>query len=164
MSILDVCLKELSRIKNGDVNTDFGICNNVDIPWQVLEFAFPKWSKFSGVINFPVPDELLTPEAAYNYGWQDDGLWSKETQYGKDRYELLDFLIEFFKQCEIFVVSNMSVTPIDEYTGCNEDVFKVLVHPSSVPEELQDLECLVKAWQDKKLLEQYSSFCIEVRG
>lgn len=160
--VINRWIEEMQRIKNGDFSTDVGICSNVRILHSILEFGFPSWPKFSGNIEYPVPHPQFTPVKGYDYALINDILWDKETQYGRDRWELVDFLIEFYQQCEMFVVSNMSVTPTDEYTGCNEDVFRVLVHIPSVPEDLQDLEFLVQCWHDKKLLEQYSSFCIEM--
>jgi hypothetical protein len=161
-STVDCWIEHLKRIKNNAFNTGYGVCANVSIRQVALQFGFRKWPKFSGLTDYPIPHFKFTPIRAFHYAQSREILWDKETQYGWDRWELVDFLIEFYKQCEMFVVSNTSVTPADDYIQCNEDVFRVLVHIPSVPKDLQDLEFLVQCWHDKKLLEQYPSFCVEI--
>lgn len=80
-------------------NTGFGICHNVIIG---VGFSFHTeteavklvsrlavlWPKFTGNYQFPVPG------GSYIQAQQSRTLWDKSTQYGKNRWELLDFLIE----------------------------------------------------------------------
>ncbi|ASD52157.1 hypothetical protein KNT64_gp205 [Pseudomonas phage PspYZU05] len=55
----------------------------------ILTDIFPKWPKFSGRLNFPVPSiDECNPGAAFVY----NDKWKGE--YGDLRKELLDFLIE----------------------------------------------------------------------
>lgn len=93
--------------------SSFGICNNA------LDFAtredwghplgkiraysndklidlFERWPKFSGHIGFPVPAPKewgVDASDAYTLTQEADTLWDRSTEYGRLRWELLDFLI-----------------------------------------------------------------------
>lgn len=79
-----------------------GICRqlrdmNAWDPWIYQKFE--KWPKFSGNIDFPVPKKYLwviegDPENAFWTTMADGDMWDRDTQYGRDRWELLDFLIQ----------------------------------------------------------------------
>lgn len=63
---------------------------------KYIKSKFEFWPKFSGVINFPVPStraNTCASSAFYNFH-----KWNINTQYGRDRRELLDFLIEQVKK------------------------------------------------------------------
>ena len=56
-----------------------------------------RWPLYSGVLWHPVPHpEYENPIEAYLAAYQPDGkgLWDKSTEYGRNHYALLDFLIE----------------------------------------------------------------------
>lgn len=101
-------LEALKRLRDeGPTLPLFGICRN--FAWTLgtcaegrepsdegehqamlyIREAAEAWPKHSGDVLFPVPCEDEYPEEAYDTF----ALWDRETQYGRDRYELLDFLI-----------------------------------------------------------------------
>lgn len=49
------------------------------------------WPKHSGTISYPVRHPELAPELAYYYT---EDKWDASTEYGRNRRELLDYLIE----------------------------------------------------------------------
>ena len=53
--------------------------------------AFSEWPKSSGDNHYPVPDGDMNPEVAFD---NTEDLWDPSTEYGRNRYELLDFLIQ----------------------------------------------------------------------
>lgn len=95
----------LLEIKGGNYSKDWGICLNVywflSEAWEVFvlwkstsEGAFRDWPKFSGCPTFPVPyghSHSCAEEAFYSLD-----KWSKDSQYGRDRWELLEHLIEWY--------------------------------------------------------------------
>lgn len=101
--------KALLEIKGGNYRKDLGICTNVDwtlsvvwnLPGEVLacwnitnENAFRDWPKFSGDTDHPVPyghSQSCAEEAFYSLD-----KWSKDSKYGRDRWELLEHLIEWY--------------------------------------------------------------------
>lgn len=60
-----------------------------------LRNKWENWDKFSGNRTFPVPCEGVSPSAAYTAVQYK---WDSSSQYGRDRRELLDFLIEEVKK------------------------------------------------------------------
>lgn len=48
------------------------------------------WDKYSGDFEYPIPHPSLDPETAFNYFAK----WDKDTQYGLNRYEAIQCLIE----------------------------------------------------------------------
>lgn len=78
-----------------------GICSNA-VVWSTIVGDLARyWRKYSGVHNFPVPAPAefefvpsavgkTVHEQAYEAS---SNIWDSNTQYGKDRLELLDFLI-----------------------------------------------------------------------
>lgn len=74
-----------------------GICSYFGLASaKYITSKFPLWPKYSGISNFPVKSgrtETSSRSAFYRYH-----KWSRCTQYGKDRWELLDFLIEQVKK------------------------------------------------------------------
>jgi hypothetical protein len=72
-----------------------GICANITKGYELqLMKLFKMWPKFSGSLLYPVPHSGIGASLAYNT-IQD--LWDKSTEYGRDRWEFLDFLIEVSK-------------------------------------------------------------------
>lgn len=107
-------------------NENYGICNNIykiyltslDISyqnmsdiWSLSRKIFRTWSKFSGDEFYPISEKYCT----YNKAASDGTHWDWNTEYGKLRWELLDFMIES--------VDNM-IQIIDDYIEENEDVFE----------------------------------------
>jgi len=74
-----------------------GICSYFgEASAKYIKSKFEFWPKFSGVINFPVPStKTNTPASSAFYNFHK---WNIKTQYGRDRRELLDFLIEQVKK------------------------------------------------------------------
>ena len=67
-----------------------GICSNIGVmhlPVEILE----KWSKYTGNNCYPVPDPELSPAKAFT---KTMNLWDRSTKYGRNRWELVNFLIE----------------------------------------------------------------------
>jgi len=92
-------LEALRRIADGEVHTDghYGICQLVDdqladgIFW--LDRDFKTWPKYSGDPRFPVPGG----REGYYFAQDGQKLWDEDTQQGRDRRELLQFLIERYQ-------------------------------------------------------------------
>lgn len=124
--------------ESGPLDKSYGICCNIQYKHQVehlLEELFPYWSKYSGELLWPVPSD--NPEydnyEAYIKLYRKDK-WDRETQYGRDRWELLDFLIEFLEDCSVYVVTSVGVYPHEEFDHSLTDDFRwVLVKNSLVP-------------------------------
>ena len=91
---------ELEALKS-ERDEDSGICGNcLSLPFLVLLPLFEKWPKYSGIPEYPVPspDKKTTAKDAY-YRYS---LWDTDSQYGKDRWELVEFLIkELRKELEV---------------------------------------------------------------
>lgn len=62
--------------------------------WELMHEAFEAWPKFSGELDFPVPGEY---DCWTEYNTTKDK-WDLATQYGKDRMELLEFMIDYFAE------------------------------------------------------------------
>lgn len=59
-----------------------------------LGVEFKDYPKFSGDRNYPVPHPTVSPSKAfriYNH-------WDKTTEYGRNRYDFLDWLIKEFEK------------------------------------------------------------------
>lgn len=90
-------LQALSAIKSGHYVRSCGICQSIrGVPGAVkwLERVSVKWGGFSGDKEYPVPHPEYTPEAAYAYCRRGNAMWDASTEYGRNRLEFLDFLIE----------------------------------------------------------------------
>lgn len=90
------------QVDNGIIE-DIGICGWVDAHLKETVHKFwlceristwSRWDKFSGWTGYPVPSPVPTDTAITAYA--SHSKW--RGQYGRDRYELLEFLIEDFKQ------------------------------------------------------------------
>jgi hypothetical protein len=79
-----------------------GICGNfrklneeyLNVYLREYNINYEDWSLYSGNSNYPVQGELGTAFTSYHYS---DNKWDKSTKYGKQRYELLNWLIEQFE-------------------------------------------------------------------
>ena len=72
-------------------NDVFHDCRPVDVSRMLLPY-FEAWPKYSWVWLYPVPHTYMTPREAFaNCA---DDLFNKDTEYGRNRRELLAFLIE----------------------------------------------------------------------
>ena len=92
--ILHFDLKNLKKkVDKGNHIRECGICSNLSIlPLHIkpsLWTLFSRWPKYSGCREFPVPHQYLHPARAYS---STIDLWVGD--YGKDRIELLDHMIE----------------------------------------------------------------------
>lgn len=95
-------VEALLRIKAGDYNEDRGICGNLEQSLRNKGFhcwittrnqAFKDWAKFSGDESYPVP---FKPSGSAAWAFVSFNKWSKRSQYGRDRWELLDHLIQWY--------------------------------------------------------------------
>jgi hypothetical protein len=80
-------LKILNKI---DFNLGLGICyqiNDADLENALYEYWL-YWPKHSGKKVFPVPHSTLNPKLAFMAA---DDYWDKETEYGRNRHELLQW-------------------------------------------------------------------------
>lgn len=90
----------------GPTQPNTGLCKNVrvamGVDWLSKEWeqvaswmhrAYPKWPKYSGNVTFPVPGGANIYD--FHREHQPIGsMWDRNTEYGRLRLELLDFLIE----------------------------------------------------------------------
>ena len=91
----DRLLKALLNIrKYGPRN--YGICYHIppNVPNATFLSICKKWEKFSGDERFPVPSITPGRSAETEYHTRTN-LWAGE--YGKLRYELLDFVINYLE-------------------------------------------------------------------
>lgn len=103
----------LQNLYSGNVATceDYGICDTVD---EVLYLSHPKsyirtfnsqfyrmvkgWMHYSGSTMYPVPSPVpgISEKCIFYNKYRPN--WDKETEYGKLRYNLLEYLISEFKK------------------------------------------------------------------
>lgn len=112
-SELETTLYILERIKNKRTFEHAGICANVDIALKKhciegfergliadwLRKLMSKWPKSSGKLFAPIPEKAFPKgfDSYYEYARHNNILWDVNTEYGKLRFELLDFLISTVK-------------------------------------------------------------------
>jgi len=97
-------LVALNLIKqDGPRSNKMGMCHSVIIRmpyaagvYPALEELFLTWPKFSGSITFPVPNGVQPAADAYLSHAGD--MWDRETEYGRNRWELLDHCINQLNQ------------------------------------------------------------------
>lgn len=91
-------LHKLNKLKTKNkYKHEKGICSYLSyVQVLYIQDIFIKWPKYSGLPKFPVPSpyKSVSHGAAY-FKYQ---CWSKKSQYGKDRHELLDFVIATVEQ------------------------------------------------------------------
>lgn len=98
---LKVALDGLKIIKEkGPGNTAYGICYNITRGptdgYEVVGQYAVGWNEHSGDIGNPVPsfDRDLDHWGMYDEAQHSGNLWSKDTEYGRARWRLVDHLIE----------------------------------------------------------------------
>lgn len=102
---LESALNELHEIKqNGPFNTAYGICNNIVVDYEtcfdiVREYAVD-WKEYSGDSSYPVPASNTdkSPLGMYYECQRSGDMWDKDTEYGRSRWRLVDYLIECITQ------------------------------------------------------------------
>lgn len=96
--------KLMSIRMNGPLNPRVGICCNLSpvLTKDISQFmgVCREWEHFSGCTSYPIPvcktyDSELGRERLYH---GDSDLWDDSTEYGALRWELVDFLIEFWSE------------------------------------------------------------------
>ena len=82
-----------------------GICSSVDLFFSKKKVLFDihdscdlrhlmsLWPKFSGYVHYPVPPTIEGKDSSSEYHQCPD-TWNQETEYGKLRWELLEFCIQ----------------------------------------------------------------------
>lgn len=58
--------------------------------WQTLKAAIARWPKHGGDMTYPVPGG----EEAYDAARETDSHWDVNSEYGRLRFELLDWVIQ----------------------------------------------------------------------
>ena len=89
-----------------DHSSGLGICNwmsyidtSIDTSKLIVLMA-QSWQKHSGYFNYPVPGVVDSPIDAYNAA---EDLWDRETEYGRNRWELVQYLLDF---CKPFILED----------------------------------------------------------
>ena len=73
-----------------------GICYHLGLGalgWSRLDDLLAAWPGSSGNGNFPVPHPTKTPYDAF-YGCDEQEMWNPEFEYARNRWALLEWLIE----------------------------------------------------------------------
>lgn len=149
-------LSNIRDIKTGkkEINPKSGICKNIgirDIPIKLLK----SWDKYSWDYIYPVPstEEYILAEEKYTKEAIAKNLWNKDTEYGRLRYELLDFIEEYIKDCTTYIVNSVSVCNYEDCDGeISDDDYVVIVKDSFVPQDESIEEILSKAYDEGKNL------------
>jgi uncharacterized protein YodC (DUF2158 family) len=153
---LCVILSNIRDIKSGKkkLDTGAGICENTGIQ-TISSKILKSWDKYAMDYMYPVPstDAGITSEEKYIKEGRANNLWNKDTEYGKLRYELLDFLEEYLKDCSEYVVSSRGAYNCKYYErGLQNDEYLVFVKNSLVPENENVENCLRKVIAEGKNL------------
>jgi len=75
------------------INVELALASaNIDVNCEMgkLLRVMRMWPKRSGAFSYPVPHPTIAPMIAYDTC----DLWDKSTEYGRNRWELLGFLIK----------------------------------------------------------------------
>lgn len=91
-------IKLQEKVKVKPTFSHSGVCKNfmalcgayLDCSYTYCQY----WSKFSGQRSFPIKCAGRNAKAAF---WLDTDKWTLKTQYGRDRHEYLQFLIDIIK-------------------------------------------------------------------
>lgn len=90
-------LKREIKTRGKPLRPNKGICYYVSVNYiGLLTGLFLEWPHYSGSFRYPVPHPTLPPLDGY---WDTFDLWDPETEYGRLRLDLLDFLIKETKPC-----------------------------------------------------------------
>ena len=87
-------LKELHAA--GPKDPTLGICQITTLETApYIKGIWEKWPKYSGSLLYPVPAfEGQDSKEAENSFYMNYLLWDKDTEYGRNRWELLEWMIE----------------------------------------------------------------------
>lgn len=89
--------RQLMLLKRcGPVNSNTGICSaSFEVRYAIRKYVH-EWHLFSGNTMYPVPHPTMTPMRAYNSLKMRfaQNLWDRNTQYGRNRWALVDYLID----------------------------------------------------------------------
>ena len=149
-------LSNIRDIKSGKKKLDngVGICENTEI--QTIPSKLLKtWDKYEMDYIYPVPstDAGITAEEKYIKEARANNLWNKNTEYGKLRYELLDFIEEYLKDCSEYVIGDRGAYNRGYCErGLRDDEYIVIVKNSLVPKNENVENCLLKARKEGKNL------------
>lgn len=105
-------LDAMENIKDNEHNNRFGVCTLVGryferhYEYEEYETLFAvwlqwahgtwtEWELYSGDRNYPVPHPEHRPDHAYGLTYNK---WDMDTEYGKNRMKLLEFLISKAKE------------------------------------------------------------------
>ncbi len=98
--------KALKIMRDGnEIDTNYGICRNYivtcmgdDLETVMSNYgiSFEDWPLYSGSLRYPVFPAMSTGEDAY-FAYINQPKWDKFTEYGRNRWALLDWLIEQFE-------------------------------------------------------------------
>lgn len=83
---------------DGPRSKNVGICSNIspsdkNVPLLIAELA-KDWPKYSGKAMYPVPHDRMEANNAYSaYLMHHWDMWSMDEAYGRNRWELLDHVI-----------------------------------------------------------------------
>lgn len=95
---LDNLIKLQEKLKDRPIYSRRGLCSNYKAftaEYLVCSFVYSKyWPKFSGHLSYPIKCAGRNPEIVY---WSNNDKWTLKTQYGRDRHEYLQFLIDMLK-------------------------------------------------------------------
>lgn len=156
MPKVSTILSRIRDIKSGqrEIDPKVGICENVGIriiPVKLLK----SWDKYSRDYLCPVPstEENTSAEEKYTKEAIAKNLWNKNTEYGRLRYELLDFIEEYIKDCTMYIVNNVGVCDYEDCDGeITDEDYVVTVKDSLVPQDESIEEILSKAFDEGKNL------------
>ena len=73
-----------------------GICDGLALPSSDRDhlcYLMAQWPGHSGYSKYPVPHPTLGPEAAFDLATP-QGMWDPQSAYARNRWALLDWLIE----------------------------------------------------------------------
>lgn len=110
--MFNVFLDAMENIKDNEHNNLFGVCSlvrvyfeshygdeegcNLFAMWlQWSHDTWVKWELYSGNRTYPVPHPEHRPDHAYGLTYNK---WDMDTEYGKNRMKLLEFLISKVKE------------------------------------------------------------------
>jgi len=97
-------LDALRKIRtDGPILKEKGLCAHIMFYLSGRDYLcdrlMTRWPKYSGDEAYPVPHPTMPPREAY-FDADADDVWDKATEYGCNRWDLLDWLILQFEKLE----------------------------------------------------------------
>ena len=88
-----------------DYSSGSGICYRLDLgqytsTHKLIGLMAQDWQKHSGYFDYPVPGVVVSPVCMYH---ATHDLWDRKTEYGRNRWELVQYLLDF---CKPFTLEN----------------------------------------------------------